>query len=89
MECPWRDASQCVREDPQSGHSNISDLELAAGSDPDRPMVPLPERVTAEATLAEAILDLADVACKTADELRALIAAHGTQAGLHLPILQL
>ncbi len=55
-------------------------LIQSAGGDPDRPLAPLPERLSAEAALAEAILDLADVACKSADELRQLIAAHGCQA---------
>lgn len=50
--------------------------------------MPLPERLSAEAALAEAILDLADVTCKSADELRQLIADHGTQAGAHLSILE-
>ncbi len=50
-----------------------------AGGDPERPLVPLPERRSAEAALADAILDLADVACKSADDLRQLIAAHGSQ----------
>lgn len=51
-----------------------------AGGDPERPLVPLPERLNAEAALADAILNLADVACKSAEDMRQLIAGHGSQA---------
>ena len=71
------------------GRTQFALSYCAAGGDPDRPLAPLPERLSAEAALAEAILDLADVACKNADELRQLIADHGTQAGAHLSFLRL
>jgi hypothetical protein len=52
---------------------------VRAGADPDRPAEPLPERKAAEAQLESALLSLQDPGCKSAAQLRDMLAAHGLQ----------
>ncbi|CAL8471472.1 g11014 [Coccomyxa elongata] len=72
-------ASTIFNASDEKGRNPLWPAILYAGGDPERPLVPLPVRRSAEAALADAILDLADVACKSADDLRQLIAAHGSE----------
>lgn len=62
-------------------------VPACAGGDPERPMQPLPARREAEAALEAAMLSLADAPCKSAEQLRDLLASQlGLQARSHCPL---
>lgn len=50
-----------------------------AGTDPERPLTPLPERLSAEKILAEAVLDIQGAKAERPEDLMDLISGHGLQ----------
>ncbi|CAL8471165.1 g10707 [Coccomyxa elongata] len=71
--------SSIFKATDEKGRNLLWPAIMYAGTDPERPLTPLPERLSAEKILAEALLDIQGAKAERPEDLCDVISGHGLQ----------